>query len=153
VVSVRVYGQDGMGTHARIRADGKISLPFLNDVEAAGYTPQALAQQLQTRLKDYVNVPVVTVSLEESKPLSISVLGLVGKQGVVQVEQGTGLSQLLAMVGGLNDFAHKDRIFVVRHTTPGEEAVRIRFMYEKITRSEGRAGQFVLKAGDVVIVE
>jgi len=150
VISVRVYNQDGMSNKGRIRADGKISLPFLNDIQAAGYTPTALAQQLQTRLKDFVNLPIVTVSLEEARALSISVLGQVLKQGNFQVEPGTRLTQVLALAGGLNDFAHRDRIFVLRSASAPQ---RIRFTWDAITRAEGRAALFVLQSGDVVVVE
>ncbi len=153
LVQVRVYNQEGMSTRARLRSDGKISLPFLNDVEAAGYSPVALAQQLQTRLKEFVNLPVVTVSLEEAKPISVSVLGDVPRQGVYQIEKETKLSQVLALAGGLTDFAHKDRIFVVREPPQVPAPIRIRFSYERIARAEGRAARFALQSGDVVVVE
>ena len=148
-ISVRVYNQEGMSTKGKVRVDGKLSLPFLNDVQAAGYTPGALAAQLQTRLKEFVNLPVVTVSLEEARPVPVSVVGEVAKQGQFPLEPGSGLLQLIAMAGGLNDFAHKDRIFVVRQ--PGN--VRIRFRFQDLAHADGRAAQFVLKGGDVVVVE
>jgi polysaccharide export outer membrane protein len=150
LISVRVYNQEAMSYKGRIRSDGKISLPFLNDVQAAGYTPGALALQVQTRLKDFVNLPVVTVSMEEERLLSISVLGQVTKQGAYQVEPGMRLAQVLALAGGLNDFAHKDRIFVIRSAP---EPQRIRFTWDSIVRAERRAGIFTLQAGDVVVVE
>ena len=150
LISVRVYGQEGHSARGRIRTDGKITLPFLNDVQAAGYTPTALGQQLQTRLKDYLAMPVVTVSVDEARPVSVSVLGQVGKQGVIQVDPGTRLAQVLALAGGLGEMAHQDRIFVIRNAS---DPVRIRFTYEAITRAEGRAAQFVVMPGDVVVVE
>ena len=150
VIQVRVYNQEGMSARAKVRPDGKVSIPFLNDVTVAGYTPSTLSQQLQTRLREFVNLAVVTVSLEETKPLAISVLGEVPRQGVLQVEGGTGLLQIIALAGGLTEFAHKDRIFVVRQGSPAE---RIRFSYEKLSHSEGRGPRFRLQAGDVVMVE
>ena len=154
MISIRVYNQEAMSTRGRIRADGRISMPFLNDVQAAGYSPPVLAAQLQTRLKEYVNVPVVTVSLEEPKLLSISVLGDVAKQGVLNVEPSARLVQVLAMAGGLNDFAHKDRIFVVRQRAAAQGGPqRIRFTLSQILRAEGKAGTFGLKNGDAIVVE
>lgn len=150
VVSVRIYNQDGMSARAKVRSDGRISLPFLNDVEVAGYTPTALAEQLRTRLKEFVNVPVVTVSLEEAKALTVSVVGEVGRQGVFQIEPDMGLLQLLAMAGGLNEMAHRDRIFVMRQRP---EPIRIRFTYDKLSRAEGRSASFRLEPGDIVVVE
>ena len=149
LIQVRVYNQDAMSVRERVRSDGKLSLPFLNDVQAAGYSPSALAQQLQTRLKEFVNLPIVTVSLEEAKSTPVFVVGEVAKQGQYQLEPGAGVLQALALAGGLNDFAHKDRIFVVRQ----KGSPRIRFRFEQLAHADGPSGQFVLKGGDVVVVE
>jgi polysaccharide export outer membrane protein len=148
LISVSVYKEEGMSARGKVRPDGKISLPFLNDVEAAGYTPSALAQQLQTRLKEYKNLPVVTVSIEEQKAARIYIVGEVTKQGEYPLDASTGMLQALALAGGLNDFAHRDRIFVVRSGAP-----RIRFRFEDLTHGAGRAAQFALRSGDTIVVE
>jgi polysaccharide biosynthesis/export protein len=151
MISVRVYNQEGMSAKERVRADGKISLPFLNDVEAAGYTPTALAQQLQTRLKDFVKLPVVTVALEDAKPIPVSLLGEITRPGLYQLDAGAaGLLQLLAMAGGVTEFAHSDRIFVVRQSSSPS---RIRFRYQSLIHADGPATRFRLQSGDVVVVE
>ncbi|HTP51007.1 MAG TPA: polysaccharide biosynthesis/export family protein [Anaeromyxobacteraceae bacterium] len=153
-ISVRVWNQEGMSAKARVRQDGKISLPFLNDVEAAGIPPNVLARRLQARLKDFIVNPVVTISLEEPKPIQISVLGEVTKPGNVQLEPGAGVIQALGAAGGLNDFASRDMIFVIRQTQPDAGApLRIRFTYESLTQVRGRAATFRLQSGDVVVVE
>jgi len=153
-LSVRVWNQDGMSAKPRVRQDGKISLPFLNDVEAAGITPNVLARRLQARLKDFIVNPVVTISLEEPKPIQVSVLGEVAHPGILQLEPGAGVIQALATAGGLNDFASRDSIFVIRQTTPDAGApLRIRFTYEALVQVRGRAAAFRLQSGDVVVVE
>jgi polysaccharide biosynthesis/export protein len=154
VISVRVWGQEGMSARARVRSDGKISLPFLNDVEAAGVTPTVLAKRLQTRLKEFLANPVVTISLEERKPLSVPVLGEVTRKGTYDLEPGSGILQALAAAGGLTEFASRDRIFVIRpNAAPsGAAAMRIRFDYESLVRT-GRGSAFQLQAGDVIVVE
>src|SRR4051812_44801985 len=86
---VRVWNQENMSARTKVRTDGKISLPFLNDVAAAGSEPQVLAQQLQTRLKDFIVNPVVTISVEEVRPLTVSVLGEVGKPGAYPLDANT----------------------------------------------------------------
>ncbi len=150
-LSVRVWGQDGMSARTRVRDDGKISLPFLHDVEVAGYTPPVLAQQLQTRLKDFLANPVVTISLEEPRPFTVSVMGEVSRPGVVQLERSNpGVLPALASAGGLTPFADRDAIFVLR---PGNPPQRIRFRDEALTTTEGRAATFRLQSGDVVVVE
>jgi polysaccharide export outer membrane protein len=150
VIEVRVFGQEGMSAKARIRSDGKISLPFLNDVLAAGYEPPALAQQLQTRLKDFINQPVVTVSLEESRKMQIAVVGEVPHQGMVTLPPSAGVLEALANAGGLGEFAGSDRIFVLR---PEPQPVRIRFSYPALLRARGQGPAFHLRPGDVIVVE
>jgi polysaccharide biosynthesis/export protein len=151
-VSVRVFQQDGMSARARVRNDGKISLPFLNDVAVAGLAPNAVAGQLQVRLKDFINNPIVTVSLEEIRQVSVSVLGEVLRPGQVTFEPGAGLLQALAASGGFTVFARRD-IFVMR-TLPGESApVRIRFTFDALSHGEGKGPLFKLRNSDVVIVE
>ncbi len=151
-VSVRVWNQDSISTRTRIRPDGKISVPFVGDVEAAGSTPAALARRIQERLKDFIVTPVVTVVLEESRPLLVAVLGEVARPGNYTLERGSGVLPALAIAGGLTPFADKDGIIVIRQTSEGG-AMRIRFTYKALTQSQGRAVAFRLQAGDVVVVE
>jgi polysaccharide export outer membrane protein len=152
VLSVRVYGQDAMSSKVRVRSDGHISLPFLSDVQAAGYTPAVLGHQLQTRLKDVLQQPVVTVAVDEMRPRTVSVLGEVTRPGLYPLEPGAGMLQALASAGGLTEFAHRDRIFILR-TSGNTEPVRIRITYQALARAEGRAALFPLAPGDVVVVE
>jgi polysaccharide export outer membrane protein len=152
VISVRVFNQDQMSAKERVRSDGRVSLPFLNDVVVAGYTPQVLSQQLQSRLKDYINTPVVTVTVEEPRGVSVSVAGEVTKPGLYSLENGAGVLQALLAASGMTDYGGRDRIYVLR-PKPNEAPTRIRFSYRALVRGEGRASQFQLKPGDTVVVE
>jgi polysaccharide export outer membrane protein len=149
LLDVQVWEQEKMSTKTRVRSDGRISVPFLNDVEAVGKTPVALAGALEVGLKSVVLEPKVTVVVAESRPLSVSVLGEVMKQGPQVLEPGAGVIQALAAAGGLSTFAHKDRIFVVR----AAPQIRIHFTYKDLTSSVGKAPLFRLRTGDVVVVE
>jgi polysaccharide export outer membrane protein len=155
VISVRVWGQEAMSARARVRTDGKISLPFLNDVDAAGVPPTVLAKRLQARLKEFIVNPVVTVSLEERKLLPIPVLGEVTRKGTYDLEPGSGVLQALAAAGGMTEYASRTRIFVIRPNADveGAPAMRIRFDYDQLTRATGRGPAFRLQPGDVVVVE
>ncbi|HEY3449716.1 MAG TPA: polysaccharide biosynthesis/export family protein [Myxococcales bacterium] len=150
LLNVRVWNQDAMSAKVRVRADGQITVPFLNDVAAAGYGPTVLAAQLQTRLKDFINNPVVTITVEETKALSVPVMGEVAKPGVYPVDPGSGLLPVLAAAGGLTNWAGHERIFVLR---PGSPPQRIRFRLDALQRAEGGAGTFQLRGGDQVVVE
>ena len=150
IILVRVLGQDQITTRARVRPDGKISLPLLNDVKAAGLTPLALSKELRTRLNDFIKDPLVTVSLEETTPPTISVIGEVVKPGVYPLDKTAGVLSALSSAGGLTPDACTDCIFVVRQGPP---AARIRFAYEALLRPSGKAPAFQLRPGDVVVVE
>lgn len=150
VLSVRVWNEEGMSARPRVREDGRITLPFLNDVQAAGYTPDVLARQLQTRLKDFIARPVVSISLEERRPVTVSVVGEVVRPGSFTLEAGSGVLHALANAGGLTQFAAQDRIYVLRQA---EGRRRIRFRYPSLVRSAGPAATFRLENGDVLVVE
>jgi len=150
IIQIRVFNQPDMSTKAKVREDGKVSVPFLNDVVVAGQEPNALAKQLQAKLKEFINAPVVTVSLEEARPFSVAVMGELVKPGLYAVPPDAGVLQALAAAGGFNQYASKDRIFVVRDSP---DRARIRFTYEQLTQAEGKAATFRLRPGDSVVVE
>jgi polysaccharide export outer membrane protein len=152
-ISVRVWNQDSLSAKTKVRPDGKVSIPFVNDVTAAGATPTELAARVQVRIKDIIVNPVVTVTLDEPRPLIVSVLGEVTRPGNYQLEASAGVLQALAIAGGPTAFADKDRIMVLRQKPDGSGATRIRFTYSSLTQVEGRATSFRLQGGDAVVVE
>jgi polysaccharide biosynthesis/export protein len=152
LVNIRVFGQEAMSARSRVRADGKISLPFLNDVTAAGFTPVVLSAQLQTRLKDFINNPVVTISLEEIRQVPVSVLGEVPRPGIYNLDPNAGVLQAVAAAGGFTNFASKD-LFVLRSPPDGGAPQRIRFSYDALAQASGKGAAFKLRPGDVLIVE
>jgi len=154
VLAVRVWNQESMSSaHARVRDDGKISVPFLQDVDVAGTTPGELSQRLQTKLKTFVVNPVVTISVEEVRPLRISVLGEVAHPGQYELERNAGVLAALAAAGGLTDYAHRDAIFVLRSGPDAKGPTRIRFRYASLTGGERPAATFRVRPGDMVVVE
>lgn len=157
VIGVRVWNQEAISVEkTRVREDGKISLPFLNDVEVAGTEPNELARALEVRLRAFVVKPVVTVVVHERAPLRVSVVGRVERPGIYELDDGAGVVHALAAAGGLTPFAKKDGIYVLRDGagSPGEPAhARIRFRYDRLRRGEAPAIAFRLRRGDVVVVE
>lgn len=147
LVSVVVFQQDAMNAKARVRSDGKMSFPIVGDLEVRGMRPTDVKAQLEARLKEYVLTPHVTVSIDESQSIEVSVLGEVARPGNFTLKSSAGVAQALASAGGMTDFANRDRIFVIRPPK------RIRFTYEAVVRGEGRAATFMLEAGDLVVVE
>jgi polysaccharide biosynthesis/export protein len=151
LVYVRVYNQDPLSGRTRVRPDGQVTIPLVNDVPAAGRTTQELAKTLEGELRagGFINVPQVTVFLEEMGPLQLSVMGEVARPGVYPVERGQGVLRALAAAGGLTEFAHKDRIFLVRAGTPG----RIRFTLDGLSTPGSRSARFRLQNDDTILVQ
>ena len=149
-LNVQVFEQEKISGKMRVRTDGRISLPLLNEIQAAGKTPTALGTEIENGLKKFIQVPRVTVAVEESSPLRISILGEVAQQGPKDLPRGAGVAQALAAAGGITAFADKDRIFVNRLNP---QPARIHFTYDAVTRGVGRAAAFRLRPGDVVVVE
>ena len=151
LVYVQVWENDKMSTKARIREDGRLAIPLIGEVVAAGKSPRTLAGEIERAFQDqkYLLSPRVTIVVEEARPLKISVLGAVMHAGIYVLDAGSGVATALASAGGLTEFAHRDRIFVLRG---GQSPLRIRFTFEGLTEV-GRAASFRLLPGDVVVAE
>jgi polysaccharide export outer membrane protein len=152
LLSVQVFSHPEMSGRARVRDDGRLSIPLLGDVSAAGRTPTELARDIATQLeaRNLAVATRVTVLLEERAPLRVSILGEVARPGLHPLDPDAGLAQALASAGGFTEFAHRDRIYVVRRApTPA----RIRFRYDALVRARGRAADFRLRPNDVIVVE
>jgi polysaccharide export outer membrane protein len=153
VLQVSVFQQEAMSARVKVRPDGRVSLPLVSELSAAGKTSRTLAAELEGKLKEFVNKPSVRVSVEETRALSVSIVGEVLRPGAATLETNAGVLQALAAGGGFTEFAHRDGIFVLR--VPSGELVpqRIRFTWAELVRGQGLAAQFRLVAGDVVVVE
>jgi polysaccharide export outer membrane protein len=149
-VYVRVFNQESVSGRTKVRPDGRVTIPFVNDVPAAGRTTEELAKTLQSSLREFIKQAMVTVSLEEAAPAQLSVLGEVARPGVYPLDRtNQGVLRALAAAGGLTDYAHKDRIFVVRAGAPG----RIRFTLDGLATPGSRSARFRLQNDDVVFVQ
>lgn len=149
LLDVRVYEDERASAHTRVRRDGKVTLGLIGDVDAAGRTPERLAQEIAARLARFIQKPSVRVSVEETHPTLVTVLGEVGHPGVFTLAPGSGVLQALASAGGLTEFADEDRIYVVRKKPP----LRVRFTYDALTHNDAKAVGFVLADGDVITIE
>lgn len=150
VVNIRVLGHEELTLKERVRADGRVAMLLIGEVEAKGKRPSALKSELEGRLKDYIVSPNVVVNVDEVEPMTVLILGEVAKPGAYALGEDRRLAHALALGGGLTDYASRGGIFVVRGTP---KPMRIRFTYEAVVRDVGGAGDFPLHRGDVVEVE
>jgi polysaccharide export outer membrane protein len=156
VIGVRVFNQDANSVErAKVREDGKITVPLLDEVEVAGMEPSELARRLEVKLKAFIQKPVVTVVVHERRPLRISVLGQVTRPGTYDLEDEAGVLHALAAAGGLTPFANRDAIFVLRrgYWADANLPARIRLRYSDLEQGKAPAAVFVLRRGDVLVVE
>lgn len=152
LVSIQVFNHPEMAVRTRVREDGAVSVPLLGDMPASGESPADLGRAIEAQLaaRSLAVAPRATVVLEERAPLRVPVLGEVARPGLFQLDPGAGVAEALASAGGFTEFAHRDRLYVVRRQPA---AVRIRLRYNDLARANGRAADLRLRPGDVVVVE
>ena len=138
-----------------IRPDGKISIPLIGEVKASGRTANQLASQIASRLKEYKDNPVVTVSVKEVNSYYIYVLGEVSKAGKIQLKSHATVLQAVAIAGGFTIYAAKNKMTVIRHVQVEDgqvREIRIPARYNDLIAGTGDIGNFVLKTGDIIVV-
>ena len=149
-ISIRVYEQEALSANVKIRRDGRIALPLIGELIAAGKHPSELAREIEGSLKQFVVTPRVTVNVEQSQPVTVTVLGEIAHVGAITLEPPARIVEALAQAGGPSDYADRSRIFVLRRFPAFR---RIRFTYEAIVHNEGGAAGFPLRTGDVLVIE
>ena len=148
VLNVYVWKEETLSRTVPVRVDGKISLPLVNEVQAAGLTPPQLQEIVAEKLKDYIGDPVVSVIVMESNSFKVFVSGEIKTPGVHRLRSETSLLQIIPMVGGFTEWANPKKILVIRRED-GREA-RMTVNYKKMMN--GKAPVFFLKPGDTIIV-
>lgn len=149
ILQISVWKNDVMSRTVAVRPDGMISLPLLNDVQAAGQTPAELRSALIKRLAEYMPDPDVSVIVQDVRFFKVSVIGEVAKPGRFELKSRATVLDMLAQAGGFKDFASRARIVVLR--PEGKSMKRIPFNYNKAI-SDGQAENFYLRPGDIVVV-
>jgi len=132
-----------------VRPDGKVSLPLVNDIQAAGLTPSDLRDQVTAKLSEYVPAPEVSVIVREVHSRKVAVVGAVKTPGRYELKSAMTVLEVLALAQGLTDFASRDRIVVLRQN--GDKTTRIPFNYRKIADSS-QQDNFLVRPGDIVFV-
>jgi len=146
---VSVWKEPELTATVPVRSDGQISLPLVNDVQAAGLTPMQLAAALTEKLKKFVNDPKVTVIVVQSNFPRIYVLGEVLRHGSMVLLPGMTVLQVLA-TSGLTAFANTKKIYVLRSINGAEQ--RLPVNYKRLLKGAGMSQNITLRAGDTIVV-
>src|SRR4051812_29097725 len=150
VLSIVFWRDKDMSAEVVVRPDGRISLPLLNDIEAAGLTPEALRAQLEKAAAKYIAEPNATVVVKTINSRKVYITGNVLKPGTYPLTGEMSVLQLIAVAGGLQEYADSKKIVVMR-----KEDGRDRFFsfnYKDVTRQKNLQQNIALKPGDTVVV-
>jgi polysaccharide export outer membrane protein len=150
VLSIHVWKEDALTRQVPVRSDGRISLPLIDEVQAAGLTPLQLKEKLTVRLKEFIDNPSVSVIVTEANSQKVYVSGEVKTPGVYQLRGETRLLQVIPMAGGFTEWADQKKVLIIRKE--GEKDRRIVVNYKKIVSGEDMSANIVLKPGDTIIV-
>jgi len=147
VLHVFVWKEPELSREMTVRIDGKISVMLLGEVQAAGRTPEDLAQQLRTDFKRFLGAPQVTVSVVQPTSTRFYVLGQVQKSGDFPLSTPLTVVQALAMAGGFKEFARTDSIVIIRR-----DGSVVPVNYKKLEGGKEVGQNVPLRPGDTVVV-
>lgn len=133
-----------------VRPDGKITLPLLNDIAAAGLTPDQLRVAITTAAAKFIREPAVSVIVKQINSRKVFVSGQVARPGPYSLTSPTTVLQLLALAGGPTDFAKKKKIAVMR--TENGQTQRYKFNYNDVLDGKNLEQNILLEPGDTVVV-
>jgi len=150
VLSISVWKEPELSRSVPVRPDGKISMPLLNDVQAAGLTPQQLGASIRDGLKKFISEPEVTVIVTAVNSRKVYVLGEVTRPGVFPLAPGMTVLQALAGAGTFTQFAKIKGIYLLRNENGRQ--VKHPFNYKAVVKGENTEQNLELKPGDTIVV-
>lgn len=152
ILEITVWRNQDLSKTVQVRPDGKFSLPVIRDVVAVGKTPSQLADEITRKLKEYVQNPVVAISVREVNSYNIFVLGEVMKPGKYPLKSKTTLLQGVTIAGGFTPVAARNQVVIFRFSDNGSTMQTVTSSYDDIVLRGGIAGNLELRAGDTIVV-
>jgi polysaccharide export outer membrane protein len=150
VLTVVFWRDKEMSTEVAVRPDGKVTLPLVNDIVAAGKTPDQLRAEIAQAAARFVEEPTVTVVVKTINSRKVYITGMVGKSGAFPLTGPTTVLQLISMAGGLHEFANSKNIIINR--VENGQQVALKFNYNDVRKGKNLQQNIELKPGDTVVV-
>lgn len=151
VLAINVWKEPDISRSVPVRSDGKISLPLVGEVQAAGETPKKLEVEIAERLKNYISEPEVTVMVQQINSQKFNVLGMVSRPGSYVLANSPTVLDAIALAGGFRDFAKQKSIYVLRQNPDGTQT-RLPFNYKEVIKGVKPEQNVRLQARDSVVV-
>lgn len=150
LLTINVWKEPELSRTVPVRPDGKISLPLIDDIQASGLSPVALAEAIERELQQFMTNPTTTVIVQEANSQRVYVLGEVARPGAYPLVPQMTVLQALATAGGFREFANVKKIFVLR-TVEGNRQ-KYRFNYKDVISGRRPDQDIFLRSGDTIIV-
>ena len=147
---ITVWKNPELSVDVPVRSDGKISVPLLDDIQAEGLTPVELKEVISERLSEYITAPDVTVIVLEPRSRVVTVMGAVGRPGIVGLNKETRVMDAIAAMGGFNTWAKRSDVRVLRPV--GGDVASYRFNYGAYVSGKEPDTNILLQPGDTVVV-
>lgn len=151
VLAINVWNEPELKQPIPVRPDGKISLPLVGDIQAAGRTPAQLQEDIAAKLQNYIHHPDVTVIVQQINSKKFNILGRVMKPGAYPLSTTTTVLDAIAQAGGFQDFAKQKGIYVLRKTRDGSES-RLPFNYKEVIKGRNLEQNIKLEPNDTIVV-
>ncbi|HZD31896.1 MAG TPA: polysaccharide biosynthesis/export family protein [Candidatus Angelobacter sp.] len=151
VIAISVWKEPELSRVLPVRPDGKITLPLVGDVQAAGRTPQQLQQELHESLAAYVAVPEVAVIVQEVRSQKFNIVGQVARPGSYSLTESTTVLDAIAEAGGVGIYAKSNSIYVLRVQADGS-SVQLPFRYKQVLKGTNLSQNVKLQPRDTVVV-
>lgn len=150
-LNINVWKEPELSRTIPVRLDGKISLPLVGDVQAAGRTPQQLEEDITGKLRNYIAEPEVSVIVEQINSEKFNILGQVVKPGSYSLALANTVLDAIAAAGGTSDFAKQKSIYILRPNPHGGRT-RIAFNYKDVLKGKHPEENILVQAGDTIVV-
>lgn len=151
VLKISVWKNPELSVDVPVRADGMISVPLIDDVQAEGLTPPELKEVITLELSEFITAPDVTIIVLQMNSRFVSVIGEVAQETRVPLTRDLRVLEVIALAGGFSTFADRSDVRIVRRNTDGSES-EYRFDYSAYIRGRAPGTNIVLQPGDTIIV-
>ena len=151
MLAINVWKEPDISRSVPVRSDGKISLPLVGEVQAAGSTPLKLEQDIAARLKNYIAEPEVTVIVQQVNSQKFNILGQINKPGSYPLTNSPTVLDAIAIAGGFRDFAKQKGIYVLRQNPDGTQS-RLSFNYKEVVKGKNVSQNLKLEPRDTIVV-
>jgi polysaccharide export outer membrane protein len=150
VLGVMFWREPDMSGDVTVRSDGRITLPLIGDLQAAGETTDALKTQVQLAAQKYVTDANVTIVVRQTNSRKVFVTGEVAMPAAYQLTGPRTVMQVIAMAGGLTEFAKGANITILR--TENGRTQSFKFNYKDVSKGRRLEQNIALVPGDTIVV-